>query len=129
MDSDNKEFVMVEAIPGKSRMGPALNKFGYVFVKVIEDNIWAPKGFEIRAHEYHYSEMAVDDGARARGIKTCFEVSKRKEGMIIKSWNCGFKTSNPLAGYPHLHFWANPEFARGFIKSCLDYSGRQGGQS
>jgi cobyrinic acid a,c-diamide synthase len=127
INSDNQEFEMAGVIPGKSRMESGLKRFGYVFVKVTDDNILAPKGFEIRAHEYHYSEMTVDDDASARGIKTCFEVSKRKAGMITKSWNCGFKTANLLAGYPHLHFWANPKFAGGFINSCRNNSAKQPG--
>jgi cobyrinic acid a,c-diamide synthase len=124
-NGEGREFEMAGVLPGKSRMGTALKRFGYVSVTVTDDNILAPKGLAIRAHEYHYSEMAV-----AREVTRCFAVSKGRTGADTKTWDCGFKTANLLAGYPHLHFWANPEFARGFVLSCLRHSGKkQGGLS
>jgi cobyrinic acid a,c-diamide synthase len=108
-----KEYEMVGLIPGESRMTSSLKRFGYVYVKMTEDTILGEKASEIRAHEFHYSETTVREN-----VKACFEVSKRKHGHITKSWNCGYKIFNLLAGYPHLHFYANPAFARGFVESC-----------
>ncbi len=118
---EGKEFKMVGLIPGKSRMTSSLKRFGYVSLEVAEKNILAEKDFKIRAHEFHYSETLVDEG-----VQTCFQVLKHKNGHIAKSWDCGFKVHNLLAGYPHLHFWANPDFAKGFIKSCLKYKAHKG---
>lgn len=113
---EDMEFEMVGLIPGKSCMTASLKRFGYVFVKLTEDTILAKKGSEIRAHEFHYSETVVDGR-----INTCFEVSKRKDGSTSQMWDCGFQIYNLLAGYAHMHFWSNPEFARGFIESCAGY--------
>ncbi len=122
-DHEGKTFEMVGALPGKSRMTPGLQRFGYVNVRVTADNILARQGQEIRAHEFHYSEMAA-----AAGLRCCFEVSKRREGTVVKSWPCGFTTVNLLAGYPHLHFWANPAFAEGFVRSCLWFRREKAGE-
>jgi len=107
------EFEMVGLIPGKSCMTASLKRFGYVHVEITEDTILAKKASEIRAHEFHYSETNVGED-----VKASFEVSKRRNGLVVKSWNCGYKVYNLLAGYPHMHFYANPDFARGFVESC-----------
>jgi cobyrinic acid a,c-diamide synthase len=110
---EEKECEMVGLIPGESRMTSSLKRFGYVYVKMTENTILGKKASEIRAHEFHYSETTVREN-----VKACFEVSKRKDERITKSWNCGYKVFNLLAGYPHLHFCANPAFARSFVESC-----------
>jgi len=117
MDKEGREFEMVGIIPGKSRMTKSLKRFGYVFIKLTEDTILAKKGSEIRAHEFHYSETVMDDS-----VKSCFDVSKSKEALTAKSWSCGYKVHNLLAGYAHMHFWSNPVFAMGFVKSCVDFN-------
>lgn len=119
---EDREFEMVGLIPGKSCMTASLKRFGYVFVKLTVDTILAKKGSEIRAHEFHYSETLVD-----KRINPCFEVSKRKDGLTTQLWSCGFQIHNLLAGYAHMHFWSNPEFARGFVESCVGYKRKHKG--
>lgn len=120
---EGMEFEMVGVIPGKSIMTSTLKRFGYIFVTMAEDTLLAERGFEIRAHEFHYSETHGGDGWKA-----CFEVQKRKEDRIIQSWHCGYKMHNLMAGYPHLHFWANLKVAENFIRHCILYKEKtQGG--
>lgn len=113
---DGGSYDMVGLIPGKSLMTDSLQRFGYVFVKLKDDTILAPKGSEIRAHEFHYSITEVDGD-----VKTCYEVSNRKDRQMSQAWDCGFKVHNLLAGYAHMHFWSNMEFAKGFVKSCMKF--------
>jgi len=115
-DLQGGEFAMVGLIPGSSRLTTGLQRFGYVEVKMTEDTILAPQGSAIRAHEFHFSQTAV-----AESCRPCFEVTKRREDIITQLWHCGYQVNNLLAGYAHLHFWTNPEFAWGFIKSCAAY--------
>lgn len=114
--NEDCEFEMVGVILGKSCMTASLKRFGYVHVKMTDDTILAKKASEIRAHEFHYSETKVEEGAKA-----CFEVSKRRDGLVVESWDCGYRVFNLLAGYPHIHFYANPDFARGFVESCIRF--------
>lgn len=116
VDKTGNEYKMAGIIPGKSQMTNSLKRFGYVFINVTDENILADKGAEIRAHEFHYSETIVNDD-----IETCLEVSKSKEPGTGRMWNCGFRVKNVLAGYPHLHFWSNIEFARGFVTKCSEF--------
>lgn len=110
---EGSEFKMTGLIPGKSIMTSSLNRFGYVSVKLARDTILSKMASEIRAHEFHYSETIVD-----QSVKACFEVSKRRDGHVVKSWRCGYQVYNLLAGYPHMHFYSNPAFAKGFLDSC-----------
>ena len=40
------------------------------------------------------------------------------------SWECANTTPTLYAGYPHIHLWGNPEFARSFIKQCAAYAAK-----
>jgi cobyrinic acid a,c-diamide synthase len=121
-DMEGNEFQMAGALPGRSRMTTALQRFGYVEVQVVEDNVISPQGDRIRGHEFHYSTTEVDPG-----VPRCFRVVKTKGGKETAAWDCGFKVGQLLAGYVHLHFWSNPAFARTFVKKCAEYSGERFG--
>jgi CobQ-like glutamine amidotransferase family enzyme len=110
---DGREFEMAGLLPGKSEMTSSLKRFGYVNIEVEQDNILGKKGWSVRAHEFHYSSTCIDDS-----VPSCFRVFKERRGGKGTSWNCGFKVYNLLAGYPHLHFWSNTDFAVNFIKNC-----------
>jgi cobyrinic acid a,c-diamide synthase len=118
---EDREYEMVGLLPGKSSMTTSLKRFGYVYVKLIEDTILGKKGSEIRAHEFHYSDTEID-----KKIKPCFEVTQRRDGLTTQLWSCGFKIHNLLAGYAHMHFWSNPEFAKGLVESCSEYKNSRG---
>ncbi len=114
---EGREYGMVGLIPGKSRMTSALKRFGYVTVRLTEDTILGKRNSEIRAHEFHYSETSVSPE-----IRTCYNVFRGFESTAAAQiWNCGFRIHNLIAGYPHMHFWANPSFGRRFIQSCYEF--------
>jgi cobyrinic acid a,c-diamide synthase len=114
-DIEGREYAMTGVIPCKSQMTRQLQRFGYTNIKALEDNILCTKGQNIRAHEFHCSKTTV-----SQPIKECFSIS-RAYGDETESWKCGYKTHNVLAGYPHIHFWSNPEFAKGFVESCIRF--------
>lgn len=104
---------MAGVLPGSSHITSSLQRFGYVTVKTQKDTILAGAGQQIRAHEFHYSDVKVpDDTQRA------YQVMKHRNGQVSRQWQCGYQVQRVLGGYPHLHFWANPHFAKGFLESC-----------
>lgn len=109
-------YEMVAAIPGISEMKTSLQRFGYVNIDVTDDNVISKRGFRMKAHEFHYSSTSV-----GVDVPTCFNVQKVRKGMEPITWECGFKVNNLLAGYPHLHFWSNTEFAKCFVDNCIKY--------
>lgn len=116
-DRDGQVYEMVGVIPGKSQMTSSLKRFGYVNIEITDDNILARKGSKIRGHEFHYSVTEVRSY-----VPACYNVVKKKMSGKSLCWRCGYKMHNLLAAYPHIHFWSNTEFARGFINSCIKWA-------
>lgn len=115
-DKEGNTFEMVGIIEGQSEMTAGLQRFGYVELEISGGNVLSEEDCKVRAHEFHYSTTAVDEK-----YATSYKVMKQRKSSGVFSWNCGYKTNNLLAGYPHIHFWANPDLAKGFINSCSKY--------
>jgi len=115
-DKTGKIYKMVGVIPGKSQMTTHLQRFGYVELEITGENVLSKQNCKVRAHEFHYSTITVDEG-----FPTDYNVIKRRKSNKVFSWKCGYKTNKLLAGYPHIHFWSNLDLAKGFISSCNKY--------
>jgi cobyrinic acid a,c-diamide synthase len=64
--------------------------------------------FEINGHEFHKSKVNLEENK-------VYEVEKTQyDGEIIK-WQCGYIKGNTLAGYAHINFQSNIEFAKKII--------------
>lgn len=124
---------MVGFFDGNSEMNQKLQNFGYCKVKVSKkcfdkpldfslnshntngDNIQGDSKknmeeeyFEINAHEFHKSKVNLEENK-------VYEVEKTQyDGEIIK-WQCGYIKKNTLAGYAHINFQSNIEFAKKII--------------
>jgi cobyrinic acid a,c-diamide synthase len=111
------DFDMVGVLPGISKMTTTLSRFGYVEIEALKDNVIANKGQIIRGHEFHYSAIEGEE------VDLCtWKVSKKRNSGKESVWNCGYSKFNLIAGYPHIHFYSNLEFAKQFVKSCIEYS-------
>ena len=106
IELDGKTFNTVGAIPNRFFMTKGLVRFGYKSLKAECDNILCKKGGTIKCHEFHYSD--TDD--HGDGFTATNERGKE--------WKCIIAKENIFAGYPHLHFWSNIDFARNFIRAC-----------
>lgn len=100
------EFPMVSFLSGKSFDTGKLTRFGYVHLKANQDNLLCKSGEEIPGHEFHHWD-SEDTG-------NSFTAS-RASG---KSWGCVHATQRLYAGYPHFHFYSNPDFAVSFYNTC-----------
>lgn len=113
---NGETYAMAGVIPGKSEMTASLQRFGYVEIEAVQDSCLAKAGERIRGHEFHYSTTVVPDG-----LPACYKVYKSRRDRDAVSWSCGYRQYNVVAGYPHLHFWSNPVFARRFVESCREW--------
>lgn len=106
-DYKNKEYDGVGVIPGGCRMLDSLQNFGYIKMTAQKDNLLCKRGESIRAHEFHYfcSDANGDAFVAEKGSR---------------SWRCVVAEGNLFAGFPHINFYANPEFAKNFIRKCAD---------
>jgi len=100
-------YPMVGYLKGECFDTGKLTRFGYVTLKAKTDNLLSKAGEEIRGHEFHHWDCIVPGSDF---------IATKSTG---KSWDCVVATERLYAGYPHFHFYANPNFAKGFYEACL----------
>lgn len=100
-------YPMVGFIPGKSFDTGKLTRFGYISLKAGHDTLLCTAGGEIRGHEFHHWD-SENTGGSFMAVKASG-----------KSWKCVHATETLYAGYPHFHFYSNPDFAVSFYNACL----------
>ena len=98
IDIDGNDYEMASVFQHKVVMKDRLNikRFGYI-------DLTTADGDSLRAHEFHYSDLAGLVGDE----KYYFDISKPEKNRV---WKCGFMKNNTIAGYPHIHFYSNMEF-------------------
>ncbi len=109
-DEKGLSYPMVGAVKGNSFKTDHLVRFGYIELIAQRDNLMCYSGEKIRAHEFHYWD-STDSGDSFH--------AKRATGY--KQWDCIVSDNNLYAGYPHVHFYSNPNFAKSFMRKCFDY--------
>jgi cobyrinic acid a,c-diamide synthase len=112
-DCAARQYPMVGAYPFKTRMLPRLRALGYCEVLTRKKTFAAP-GKKIRGHEFHHSE--IYGSTSSRELDTAYLV----KGTHGTTPCAGFRYRNCVAGYVHLHFGSNPEFAESFVTACRD---------
>ena len=102
-----EEYPMAGFFKGNCFDRGKLTRFGYITLKARKDNMLCKAGEKIPAHEFHYwdSEFPGEDFIA--------------EKITGRTWDCVFASEHLYAGYPHFHFWANPDFAVNFYEACL----------
>lgn len=106
--ADAASYRMVGALPGSYQMTQRLGRFGYQELIPQSDNLLAPAGTLIRAHEFHYSQSTENGDA-------CLA---RKPSRPEASWPSVQAGPTIWAGYPHLHLWSDPQLAVNFVQAC-----------
>lgn len=104
----------VGLLPGEVSLTKGLRRFGYVELVAEEGGLLGPAGGRIRGHEFHYSDSSNNGSAF-----TAYKAGGRGQ------WPCCHHWANLYAGYPHIHLWGNPDFAKSFVSACLAYSQRR----
>ena len=106
-------YPMAGVLPGSCYNTGKLTRFGYVTLTAKQDSMLCEKGTKIAAHEFHYWDCEKPgDGFTA-------------EKCSGKQWECIYTNSRLYAGFPHFHFFANPESAVRFYSACLRYKEEQ----
>lgn len=98
---------MVGVLPGRCFDRGRLTRFGYVTLRAEADNLLCRAEQEIPAHEFHHWDCS-DAGSDFLAVKP--------DG---RSWRCAVADERLYAGYPHFHFYANPEFPKNFYAACV----------
>lgn len=106
-----QEYPMVGAIAGAAFETKRLQRFGYITLQAKRDNLLCNCGEQIRAHEFHYFDST--------NCGTDFTAYKASRPII---YPCIHASDHLYAGFPHLYFPANPEFADSFVRKAIHYA-------
>ena len=104
--ADGIPYPMAGGLPGGARLATQLQNFGYVTLTAQRPSLLADEGQSIRAHEFHYA-CAPDCGGAFR--------AEKPNG---RAWDCVQATDTLYAGFPHLYFRSNLDFAARFLRAC-----------
>ncbi len=104
--ADGIPYPMAGVLPGGARLTTQLQNFGYVTLAAQRPSLLADEGQSIRAHEFHYA-CAPDCGGAFR--------AEKPNG---RAWDCVQATDTLYAGFPHLYFRSNLDFAARFLRAC-----------
>ncbi|MCD8218736.1 MAG: cobyrinate a,c-diamide synthase, partial [Clostridiales bacterium] len=107
-DMEGHSWPMAGVLHGQVRKTDRLVRFGYITLTANEPQIFGEAGCSIRAHEFHYFD-STDNGDSFHAQKP-----GRK-----RNWECMLTGENFAAGFPHLYYYSNPEFAERFVEKCL----------
>ncbi|TXK83477.1 cobyrinate a,c-diamide synthase [Paenibacillus sp. N3.4] len=117
VDTTENHYPMVGIIPGKVTMQSKLAALGYREVSGIDGNFLLTAGKQAKGHEFHYSTFQQNESI---DIQPAFQ-TKGRLGTKAE----GFRSSNVVAGYTHLHFASYPEIVFTWIAACEQYQQRR----
>ena len=107
------KYSMCGILKGTAFNKKKLVRFGYVTLKAKADNWLLKKGACIKAHEFHYWDCD-ENGESFTATKT------NKE-----QYDCIYVRDNLFAGFPHIYYPANIEFADNFVAACRLYRSKK----
>ena len=103
---------MVGFIEGNCIKTDKLQRFGYIEIKALHDNLLCNEGDSIRVHEFHYYDS-----------ENCGESFMAKKASNGLEYLCCHGSDSLYAGFPHIYLPANPDFAKSFVKNARNWKG------
>lgn len=101
-DAQGEVYAMANILPGDSKMGKRLTRFGYCEAQAEQQTLLAAPGEVLRGHEFHYSDFT----ARLPAAMAC---RKTRDGVVLQRWQGGWQLGNTFASYLHVHFAQRPD--------------------
>lgn len=115
-DMEGDAHKMVGVIPGGAYKTPKLNhRFGYINLSQGVEGVFGQEVGEIPAHEFHYFDSP-----------NCGTDYLAKKPQSSRSWECMHSRNQLFVGFPHFHYYGNPQVAKAFLEKCLEYAHRKG---
>ena len=112
-DQNGEMHSMCGVIPGEVRNTGKLTRFGYAtFTPLVPDGV-TRGGLSVKGHEFHYWD-SDNCGSDWKAVKA--------NG---REYTCIHDPGTMVAGYPHLYYYSNPEFALRFLERCREYAERR----
>ena len=109
-DVNKNKYSMLGYFDFDSFKTDKLQRFGYIEVKALKENILLKKGEKFKSHEFHHWD-SEDSGSDFIATKA----NKSKE------WECIHANERIFAGYPHIYLRANMNMIKNLKDTCLKY--------
>lgn len=113
--AEHRAFPMVGVIHGKAFPTGRLQRFGYLTMTALTDNLLCDPGGSLRAHEFHYWDSESCGGD--------FHAEKR-DG---RAWECAHANAQMYAGFPHLYWYDDRGAAERFARACAVFREEKNG--
>lgn len=110
-DANGDTWRMADIIPGHSKMGKRLTRFGYCEAQALQPTLLADAGEVLRGHEFHYSDFTPQTPA----VLACRKV---RDGLPLLEWTGGWQVGNTFASYLHVHFAQRPTMLNHWLKAA-----------
>ncbi|VVB67110.1 Cobyrinate a,c-diamide synthase [uncultured archaeon] len=107
---------MVGLVPGKVRRG-SIRVVSYVHGHLARDCVLGPAGAKIMGHEFHHSEMVMDEREK---VDYAIRLAR---GTGVKDGLDGFCEGRMVASYSHIHSASFRGFPAEFIRACREKRG------
>ncbi len=104
-------YPMVGVIHGAGYKTNKLKRFGYVTLTAKRHNLLCQAGETIRAHSFHY----YDSGDAGNDFLA-------EKPFSMQNWDCIHATDTLYAGFPHLYFPANRNFAESYVRKAIQHA-------
>jgi len=106
-DTQGDFFKMAGAISGNAYYTKKLSRFGYIQVLQNNEKVLGKNLHTLSAHEFHY----FDSTANRKDFTA-------KKPLGSRSWECMIANENQLMGFPHFHYYGNPQIPQAFLERC-----------
>ncbi|NJL63809.1 MAG: cobyrinate a,c-diamide synthase [Methylacidiphilales bacterium] len=113
IDFAGNAYPMVGIIPSTAIMGKRLT-LGYRQAVAMQDSPMISRGFQIRGHEFHRSTLDLEPQNPLLEMQLGYDSQKFKSE--------GWQIHQVHASYLHLHFGANLEIPKRFLKHCFQFT-------
>ena len=110
-DDQGNPKTMVGIFSEHIQTAKRLQNFGYFMLTANENTLLLNQGEQLPIHEFHYQYSSNDGNA-------CLAVKPNSK----KAHSCIHASNTLWAGFPHLHFYANPMIAERFMQACRNHS-------
>ena len=106
---DGERQEMVGLVPGRARRGK-VRVVSYVHGAITRDCALGQAGEAIMGHEFHHSEMLMDENVK-------YAIRLERGTGIKDGWD-GMCEGNMVASYTHIHSASFRGFPAEFIRAC-----------
>jgi cobyrinic acid a,c-diamide synthase len=111
---DGERDDMVGLVPGRARRGK-VRVVSYVKGALVRDCPLGPKGTPIAGHEFHHSELLLEEEVN-------FAIRLERGTGIKEGWD-GISDENLVASYTHVHSASYRGFPAQFLSACRERKG------